>query len=146
MAQSDSRRLNIVVPHLYPDLKIGTEAGCDYHLQNNSDGKGTFIVWKTEAVAEPTEQQLIDGKEAALDAWWWTRMRGIRDQNLTQSDTYAVTDRPNNSAWITYRQELRDLPTTITKPDYATKLNNQSITEWDANIRLLIQNPDGHCW
>ena len=143
MPQEDSRRLNIVVPYLYPNLKLGPYPEDDYCLQNDSDGRGTFIVWKTEAVAEPTEQQLIDGKEAAVNDYWWQRVRNIRDVNLRQTDVYAVSDRPNNSEWITHRQELRDLPTTITKPSFAT-LDGQSITEWDDNIRVLIQNPDGH--
>ena len=142
MAISDSRRLNIVVPYLYPNLKMGTEEGDDYHLQNNSDGQGTFILWRTDAVAEPTEQELANAKEAAMDAAWWKRLRFIRDFKLKQTDEYAVSDRPNNSEWITYRQELRDLPSTATKPDFATVLNHQEMTKWSEDIIALIPSPD----
>ena len=143
MAQSDSRRLPIVVPYLYPNLKNGIQPLDDYHLQNNSDGLGSFIVWKTDAVPEPTEQELADAKEAAVNSHWWEKVRLIRDLNLQQTDEYALVDRPNNEAWITHRQELRDLPTTITKPDFATVLNHQSEGKWSEDIRASIVNPDG---
>ena len=41
------------------------------------------------------------------------------------------------SSYVTYRNDLRDLPTTATKPDFET-LNNQSGNEWIINIRALM--------
>ncbi len=40
------KRLSIVMPYLYPDLE--NELHGDYHLQNDSDGNGTYIVWHTD--------------------------------------------------------------------------------------------------
>jgi hypothetical protein len=133
MAQSDSRRLYIVLPYLYPDLVNQSPLlGGDYHLQNNSDGTGTQLHWHKEGVAEPTAQQLADAKEAAIDAYWWKLLRETRDRLLVESDWSQGADVPSSlkTEYATYRTKLRDLPTTVTKPDFAT-LNNQSIGEWD---------------
>ena len=129
MAISDSRRLNIVLPHLYPALENGHDR--DYHLQNDMDGRGTQLHWHKEGTAEPTAQQLSDAKEAAIDAYWWKLLRTTRDRLLVDSDWSQGADVPNavKSSYVTYRTDLRDLPTTVTKPDFAT-LNNQEIFDW----------------
>ena len=135
MAISDSRRLNIVVPHLYPALENGHNK--DYYLQNNSDGNGTFLVWLTDAVTEPIAQQLTDAKEVSMNDYWWKRLREKRDKLLVDSDWSQGADVPSDlkSSYATYRTDLRDLPTAVTKPDYET-LNNQSVGEW--NIDSLM--------
>ena len=81
--------------------------------------------------AEPTAQQLSDAKEAAIDAYWWKLLRETRDGLLVDSDWSQGADVPNavKSSYVTYRTDLRDLPTTVTKPDFAT-LNNQEIFDW----------------
>ena len=126
MAQKDSRRLYMVLPHLYPDL-INNPTDGDYHLQNDGDGKGTQLIWKTDAVAEPTAQELTDAKEDAMNAYWWKRLRQKRDKLLVESDWSQGADVPDalKTSYATYRTDLRDLPTTVTKPDVET-LNNES--------------------
>ena len=129
MTQKDSRRLSTVLPFLYPNLvNDGDEGGGDYHLQN--DGNGTFLVWKNTEIPEPTAQQLADAKEDALNADWWRMLRLTRDGLLKDTDEYAITDRPDNADWLTYRQELRELPDNVTKPDFEI-IENQSVTEWN---------------
>ena len=131
MAITDSRRLGLVVPYLYPDLvNNGIESG-DYILQNNSDGKGTFIVWNNTEVPEPTEQELADAKEDAMNSHWWKVLRIRRDKLLKKSDWSQGTDVPDalKASYVTYRNDLRNLPSTITKPDFDT-LNGQTVNEW----------------
>tara|TARA_Y100000310_G_C20453478_1_gene701907 strand:- start:44 stop:460 length:417 start_codon:yes stop_codon:yes gene_type:complete len=129
MTQKDSRRLSTVLPFLYPNLvNDGDEGGGDYHLQN--DGNGTFLVWKNTEIPEPTAQQLADAKEDALNADWWRMLRLTRDRLLKDTDEYATTDRPDNADWLTYRQELRDLPDNVTKPDFEI-IEDQSVMEWN---------------
>ena len=129
MAQSDSRRLYMVLPHLYPDLINNPKDG-DYHLQNDGDDKGTQLIWKTDAVAEPTAQQLADAKEDATNAFWWKQLRATRDRLLVESDWSQGADVPSDlkSSYVTYRTDLRDLPTTVTKTSFET-LNNESNNE-----------------
>jgi len=143
MAITDSRRLGLVVPYLYPDLvNNGIESG-DYILQNNSDGKGTFIVWNNTEVPEPTEQELADAKEEALNAHWWKKLRKKRDKLLVDSDWSQGADIPTDlkTSYVTYRSNLRDLPTTVTKPDFDT-LNNQEVSKWIEDINSSMpSNP-----
>ena len=153
MAKSDSKRLAIVMPHLYPDLNKKTLSDgtldnmlrpdlCDYILQNNSDGNGTFVVWQNSEIPAPTAQELADAKEPAVDAHWWKLLRFRRDQLLVNSDWSQTPDVPSSikDAWATHRQELRDLPTTVTKPSFET-LNNQSFKEWNINS-LMPTKPE----
>ena len=123
MAQSDSRRLYMVLPYLYPDL----ENRKDYNLENLSDGNGTQLVWLNTEIPEPTDQELAEAKEDAMNAYWWKRLRVVRDRLLIDSDWSQGADVPDalKTSYATYRTDLRDLPTTVTKPDVET-LNNES--------------------
>ena len=133
------RRLSIVVPHLYPDLENSSRG--DYHLQNNSDGNGTQLMWHTDKAAEPTVQQLADAKEPAMDAHWWWWLRRKRDKLLVKSDWSRGADVPSalKSSYITYREALRNLPSTVIKPSFAI-MNAQSINT--AHVELLEQFPE----
>jgi hypothetical protein len=135
MAQKDSRRLSIVMYYLYPNLKRGFEG--DYHLQKDASDAGTYVVWYNTEITKPTDQELANAKEDAVNDWWWKLLRLLRNKLLDDTDKYAVSDRPNNTDWLTYRQELRDLPTAVTKPDFET-LNNQSDNKWIEDINSLM--------
>jgi|TARA_Y100000296_G_scaffold49078_1_gene56248 hypothetical protein len=118
----------MVLPYLYPDLENGYDK--DYYLQNDGDDTGTFLVWLNAEIAEPTEQELADAKEAAVNAYWWKRLREKRDKLLVDSDWSQGADVPSDlkSSYATYRTDLRDLPTTVTKTSFET-LNNESNNE-----------------
>ena len=62
---------------------------------------------------------------------------------LVQSDWSQGDDVPSaiKTAWATYRNDLRDLPTTVTKPSYAT-LSNQTDAEWNI-LALMPTKPEG---
>ena len=139
MAVSDSRRLHMVLAHLYPDLRvtIDTDSTGDYHLINHSDGNGTQLIWNNVEISEPTAQQLSDAKEAATDAYWWEWLRKIRNKLLTESDWSQGADVPSalKSSYATYRTDLRNLPTTVSKPSFST-LNTTLMADW--NIEALM--------
>ena len=131
MAQKDSRRLSTVLPYLYPNLVNDRGlGGGDYHLQN--DGNGTYVVWNNTEIPKPTDEELANAKEAAVDVDWWRMLRLTRDRLLVASDWSQGEDVPSDlkSSYTTYRNDLRNLPTTVIKPDFET-LNNQSINEWN---------------
>ena len=141
MAITQSRRLNLVVPYLYPDLENGVDK--DYILRNNSDGNGTFIVWNNDGVSEPTEQELADAKEDAMNTHWWKVLRRRRNKLLVESDWSQGTDVPDalKASYVTYRNDLRNLPATVTKPEFNI-LNNQTINEWITGIKASMpSNP-----
>lgn len=77
---------------------------------NTSGGK---IFWY-DSRPQPTEQE-IENKLAELQSAEPMRLlRQQRDQLLSQTDWRMTTDYPysDQSAWATYRTELRDLPST----------------------------------
>lgn len=48
---------------------------------------------------------------------WWQRLRTYRNELLAQSDWTILPDSPvDKTAWATYRQALRDLPSTVADP------------------------------
>ena len=47
----------------------------------------------------------------------WARIRLKRDQLLAASDWMANSDVTMSDAWATYREALRDLPSTESDPD-----------------------------
>lgn len=65
---------------------------------------------------EPTAEEI----QALLDAnieMTWQVIRSKRDRLLKESDWTVLSDTPTNTAaWKTYRQALRDLPSTTNDP------------------------------
>jgi hypothetical protein len=50
----------------------------------------------------------------------WDQIRSKRDGLLTASDWSVASDatpKPSKEAWLTYRQALRDIPTTFKTPE-----------------------------
>ena len=129
-------RYSVLLRHLYPDL----ESGKHFILRDKSDGNGPQLQWITKAVAKPTTLELTDAIEAAIDALWWTRLRIKRNTKLKESDWTQGADTPSaiKNSWATYRQQLRDLPTTISKPSFAV-LDDQQ--EHVISINMLASFP-----
>ena len=47
----------------------------------------------------------------------WERIRNWRNAELSKTDFTQLADSPKNvAAWAEYRQELRDLPSTVSDP------------------------------
>ena len=77
--------------------------------------ENTIVKWWSQK-AQPTEEQ-IQAKIAELkEAEPLRLLREQRNQLLQQSDWRATVDYPgsNQAAWLTYRQNLRDLPANST--------------------------------
>tara|TARA_B100001564_G_C20377584_1_gene550847 strand:- start:70 stop:330 length:261 start_codon:yes stop_codon:yes gene_type:complete len=50
----------------------------------------------------------------------WEALRLERDSRLSQTDTYALSDRTLSDEMRTYRQQLRDLPANTSDPTNPT--------------------------
>ena len=105
---------------IYPDLKgVRFDEG-DIIVENNSDGKGEVIAkWDVKGKSKPTEKQLKDVDEAAIEAEKnLNSLRMERDLLLKQSDWIVIKEREeggsvsNFADWKKYRQELRDITKT----------------------------------
>jgi hypothetical protein len=64
------------------------------------------------------EQKMAWIQEADIpDEYRWIRIRLYRDDLLNASDFRMIQDAPfDKTTWATYRQALRDLPTTNADP------------------------------
>jgi hypothetical protein len=71
-----------------------------------------YIMWDGSQIVEDSvkKQKYVD------DAWMYFRIE--RNRRLVNSDWTRLDDvtQINKDAWATYRQQLRDLPSTITDP------------------------------
>jgi hypothetical protein len=66
---------------------------------------------------EKGEAKLVPNVPSALT---WEEIRSQRNYLLTQSDWTVLVDaspKPNKESWLTYRQALRDITTTYSKPE-----------------------------
>lgn len=102
------------IKELYPDIKDD-----EFMLQDDSNGKGAYIrEWKT-AYPKPTQVELDSVKSIAIKKEKLIEIREKRNKLLVKSDVYCFVDSYNKLTATqkteieTYRQALRDLPTTI---------------------------------
>jgi hypothetical protein len=78
------------------------------------------IIWKSDnSQSKPTLAECETAWQEIISEAPMKRLREERDKKLLETDKYSINDWPHASeevkqAWITYRQELRDLPATST--------------------------------
>ena len=78
------------------------------------------IIWKSDnSQSKPTLAECEAAWQEIISEAPMKQLREKRDKKLLETDKYSITDWPHPSeevkqAWITYRQELRDLPSTAT--------------------------------
>lgn len=78
------------------------------------------LIWPSDtSVTKPTNDVLASKKIELINNFPIERLREQRNILLGESDKYSLLDYPHTSEskkneWITYRQSLRDLPSTTT--------------------------------
>ena len=78
------------------------------------------IIWKSDnSQSKPTLAECEAAWQEIINKAPMKRLREERDKKLLETDKYSINDWPHASeevkqAWVTYRQELRDLPATST--------------------------------
>tara|TARA_B100002019_G_scaffold281144_1_gene284883 strand:- start:241 stop:531 length:291 start_codon:yes stop_codon:yes gene_type:complete len=77
-----------------------------YH---NREGKLIQFTDAEEAARDAQEKAWADGAAARA----WEALRRERDNRIAKSDWRANSDVAMSDAWKTYRQALRDLPSTL---------------------------------
>ena len=88
-----------------------------FRITNNDYNKLKWYETNTEL--KPTLAECEAAWQEILNEAPMKKLREERDKKLLETDKYSITDWPHASeevkqAWITYRQELRDLPSTST--------------------------------
>ena len=76
---------------------------------HNFEGKLVQFTNAEEAELAAKKQAWIDGAAARA----WEALRRERDNKIAKSDWRANSDVTMSDAWKTYRQKLRDLPSTL---------------------------------
>ena len=87
---------------------------------NEADVETTEKLWVPVAVGNVDYDTIVAEKLTVADyeppAATWDSVRGERDQLLKDTDWQASSDRTMSDAEATYRQALRDLPSTNSDP------------------------------
>jgi len=91
------------------------------------------IIWLTSDVSKPSEEDINSRLEQCKVTYLSERVRYERDKRLAATDFLTVSDFPFPSdtirkAWLTYRQELRNVPATTSTPYYND--NNEVVVDW----------------
>jgi hypothetical protein len=91
------------------------------------DGEQTYdnLQWNSEDIPKPTETE-VNNKIAEIEAEFPLKfLRRERDAMLVESDWTQTPDVPESiqTAWKTYRQELRDLPSKYPNPTFDGDIN-----------------------
>ena len=91
------------------------------------DGAQTYgnLQWNSNDITKPTELE-VNNKIAEIEAAFPLKyLREERNAMLTDSDWTLTPDVPDaiKSAWKTYRQELRDLPSKYPNPTFNGDVN-----------------------
>ena len=91
------------------------------------DGEQTYdnLQWNSKDIKQPSEAQ-VNAKIAEIEAAFPLKfLRRERDAMLKESDWTQTPDVPESiqTAWKTYRQELRDLPSKYPNPTFDGEVN-----------------------
>ena len=76
--------------------------------------EGEKLIWKDVEQTEPTEAEINAKITELQNAEPMRLLRLERDRKLLETDWRASSDLTLSSEWSTYRQALRDLPSTAT--------------------------------
>lgn len=79
--------------------------------------------------------RLAEEREAYLNSFdWATEIRRQRSNRLTATDWVVIKARETNTdvptEWLTYRQALRDLPSTVLESDYRAICQDSNHASW----------------
>lgn len=111
LAANNAKKVNAFKAHDRLTQKL---VSCDAY----DDGEFVSVV----QVADMSAEEIQSAKDSAM-----ANIRATRNQLLKDCDWTQIADCtiPKKAEWATYRQTLRDLPSTITEP--------RTFTEWPHN-------------
>ena len=103
-------------------LKINEYVGKEVDFKNevllhdNGDGVVFIKEWNLD-IPQPTIEELNAYESIADSNLKWKRIREKRNQFLAETDYLALSDNTMSAEMISYRQQLRDLPSSTSNPD-----------------------------
>lgn len=96
--------------------KIGQANGAFNGTESDGAKTWRFVKWDTDVMPYPGEQNYSAIDEAYKKASW-AKARAVRNALLAETDYLALSDNTMSAEMTTYRQNLRDLPTTYPNID-----------------------------
>ena len=86
---------------------------------NNWSTTNNTFTWEDDIALKPTDAEIEAKRIELQNEAPMKKLRKERNIKLLETDKYSINDWPHASeevkqAWITYRQELRDLPSNST--------------------------------
>tara|TARA_B100001094_G_scaffold220015_1_gene214037 strand:+ start:267 stop:659 length:393 start_codon:yes stop_codon:yes gene_type:complete len=112
---SDNKVMSIIEADDQETINANLPNGCGFVADVEVDRKRiAFAFFSNDLITyTKTESDLELSQQ-------WAELRGLRDQLLQESDYTQFNDSPLNDSkkteWATYRQNLRDLPGTVSNP------------------------------
>ena len=108
---------------LFPSLSsaINKAAGkiCNFSITGLNDLTNiSAIQWQDSSTTQPTDSNITTAYNTLLSEFPMHKLKAERNVKLAETDWMAVADRTQTDAEKTYRQALRDLPTTSSSPTY----------------------------
>lgn len=108
---------------LFPSLSnaINKAAGkiCCFSITGLNDPTNiSAIQWQDSSTTQPTDSNITTAYNTLLSEFPMHKLKAERNVKLAETDWMAVADRTQTDAEKTYRQSLRDLPTTSSSPTY----------------------------
>ena len=76
------------------------------------------IRWQDSSTTQPSDSDITTAYNTLLSEFPMHKLKAERNVKLAETDWMAVGDRTQTDAEKTYRQALRDLPTTSPSPTY----------------------------
>ena len=106
--------------------------GAMYSLANNGLNYSD-IIWNDTNYTQPTETEINNKKTELLSQLPMDILRSERDTLLQRTDIYVLSDFPHatesvRQLWLTYRQNLRDLPANNPNPSINSNLELTNVT------------------
>lgn len=114
-------------PNWYGWAKIDSDGN---KIPNDQRMRTQYVIVNSEhegIVTRPTDQAINDKVAELQNAEPMRVLRQERNRKLAQTDWRASSDLPLSSEWATYRQALRDLPSTA-NPTLDSDGNLQGVT------------------
>ena len=102
------------------DALVALKPGAIWTLPNNPTATNDYerLVWQDESQTKPTEDEVNAKITELVNAYPMKLLREERSRRIATSDWRIVMAKETGSniptAWKTYRQALRDLPSTQT--------------------------------
>tara|TARA_B100000900_G_scaffold406506_1_gene417630 strand:+ start:658 stop:1071 length:414 start_codon:yes stop_codon:yes gene_type:complete len=92
---------------------------CNFSITGLNDITNlSAIRWEDSVTAQPSDSNITTAYNTLLSEYPMHKLKAERNVKLAETDWMAVADRTQTDAEKTYRQALRDLPTTSSSPTY----------------------------